>query len=298
MENVMPVTIIDTFRSHARVAVAAALATLFVPVGAALIPVAAHAADYSDAQLDRAIAGTHRSVSDQARDRYRHPKETLRFFGVRPDMTVIEIAPGAGWYTDILAPFLRDHGHLYAAHYAASGPDSSDYRRQGRARYEAKLAANPALYGKVIVGDLPVRAFTDIQPPGGADMVLTFRNVHNWIKDGHFDDSLKAFYDVLKPGGVLGVEEHRAKPGTTVDRMIASGYVTEAYVIERAEAAGFKLGARSEINANARDTKDYPKGVWTLPPSYVEGERDKAKYAAIGESDRMTLRFVKPAAAR
>lgn len=263
-------------------------------LAAASVPL--HAADFADAQLDRAIAGTHRSAVDQARDPYRHPKETLRFFGIQPNQTVIEIAPGAGWYTDILAPFLRDNGKLYAAHYASSGPDSSDYRRQGRARYEAKLAANPALYGKVMVGDLPVRSFTDIQPPGGADMVLTFRNIHNWIKDGHLDDSLKAFYDVLKPGGVLGVEEHRARPGTSVDQMIATGYVTEAYVIERAQAAGFKLAGRSEINANPRDTKDYPKGVWTLPPSYVEGDRDRAKYAAIGESDRMTLKFVKPAA--
>ena len=268
------------------------LAGLFLLATAS--PLAAQAADNTDALLDRAISGTHRSVANQARDQYRHPKETLKFFGVRPDQTIVEIAPGAGWYTEILAPFLRDSGKLYAAHYDVTGPTATDYRRQGRARYEQKLAANPALYGAVIVGTLPVRTFTDIQPPGGADMVVTFRNIHNWMQDGHFDDSLQAFYSVLKPGGILGVEEHRAKPGTSMEQMIATGYVTEAYVVERAKAAGFEFAGRSEINANAGDTKDYPRGVWTLPPTLIEGDTNKQKYLAIGESDRMTLRFIKP----
>lgn len=281
-----------------------AVRTLHLPLlagillAATALPAIAWAADYGDALLDRAISGTHRSVADQARDSYRHPKETLKFFGVRPDQTIVEIAPGAGWYTDILAPFLRDNGKLYVAHYPLTGPDATDYRRQSRVRYEQKLAANAALYGAVVVGTLPVRAFTDIQPPGGADMVVTFRNIHNWMQDGHFDDSLKAFYDVLKPGGILGVEEHRAKPGTSLAQMIATGYVTEAYVIERAKAAGFEPAGRSDINANPADTKDYARGVWTLPPTLIEGDRDKAKYLAIGESDRMTLRFVKPLRAR
>jgi predicted methyltransferase len=272
------------------------LAGLFLLATAS--PLVAHAADNTDELLDRAISGTHRSPANQARDPYRHPKETLKFFGVRPGQTIVEIAPGAGWYTEILAPFLRDSGKLYAAHYDVTGPTSTDYRRQGRARYEQKLAANPALYGAVIVGTLPVRTFTDIQPAGGADMVVTFRNIHNWMQDGHFDDSLQAFYSVLKPGGILGVEEHRAKPGTSMEQMIATGYVTEAYVVERAKAAGFEPAGRSEINANARDTKDYPRGVWTLPPTLIEGDTNKQKYLAIGESDRMTLRFIKPAKTR
>ncbi len=162
-------------------------------------------------------------------------------------------------------------------------------------RYGQKLAKDPADYGNVSVGSLSAGHFDGVGAPGSADMVLTFRNIHNWIKDGYFDANLKAFYVALKPGGVLGVEEHRAKPGTTLQQTIDSGYVTEAYVIEHARAAGFELAGRSEINSNPRDTKDYDKGVWTLPPVYADGDRDKARYAAIGESDRMTLRFVKPA---
>ncbi|GAA4341576.1 class I SAM-dependent methyltransferase [Pigmentiphaga soli] len=246
--------------------------------------------------LDAVIAGPQRSAANKARDVYRHPRQTLQFFGLQPGQTVIEIAPGDGWYTEILAPYLRDRGKLYAAHYEPGGANAE--RARSRARYEAKLRQDPDVYGKVTVGTLPVKAFTDIHPPGGADMVLTFRNIHNWMKDGHFDDTLRAFYAVLKSGGVLGVEEHRARPGTSLAQMIASGYVTEDYVIEHARAAGFQLAARSEINANPRDTKDYPQGVWTLPPTLREGDKDRAKYLAIGESDRMTLRFVKPAAAR
>ncbi|CAB3752324.1 class I SAM-dependent methyltransferase [Paraburkholderia solisilvae] len=247
--------------------------------------------------LAAAVAGPQRSDADRARDVYRHPEQTLRFFGLTDHQTVIEIAPGAGWYTEILAPYLRVHGKLYEAPYIT--PDKALAPRLAPMidRFRQKLAQDPANYGGVTVGALYAGRFDGVGVPGSADMVLTFRNIHNWIKDGDLDANLKAFYTALKPGGVLGVEEHRANPGTTLQQTIETGYVTEDFVIEHARAAGFELAGRSEINSNPRDTKDYPKGVWALPPSYADGDNDRARYAAIGESDRMTLRFVKPAAA-
>ncbi|EHP43761.1 hypothetical protein OR16_06674 [Cupriavidus basilensis OR16] len=268
--------------------------TLLLAAAGTLAGAAAAAPVTGDDALAAAIAGPQRSAANRARDAYRHPLQTLRFFGLQPDQTVIEIAPGGGWYTEILAPVLRDHGKLYAAHYDVSAPDASDEGKRSRANFEKKLAQDPANYAKVTVGALPVRAFTDIAPPGGADLVLTFRNIHNWIKDGHLDDSLRAFYAVLKPGGTLGVEEHRATPGTSLEQMIATGYVTEDYVIDHARAAGFAFAGRSEINANPRDNHDHPDGVWSLPPTLRGGERDRASFMAIGESDRMTLKFIKP----
>ncbi|WP_454725313.1 MULTISPECIES: class I SAM-dependent methyltransferase [Cupriavidus] len=251
-------------------------------------------ADDSDAALAAAIAGPQRSAANKARDAWRHPQQTLRFFGLAPDQTVVEIAPGGGWYTEILAPLLRERGKLYAAHYE-TGP-ASQGSEKARANYAQKLARDPASYGKVVVGTLPLRHAGDFAPPGSADLVLTFRNIHNWIEDGHLDESLRAFYAVLKPGGVLGVEEHRAAPGTSLDQMIATGYVTEDYVIDHARAAGFALAGRSEINANPRDDHDHPDGVWSLPPTLRGGERGREAFLAIGESDRMTLKFVKPPA--
>ncbi|WP_183732813.1 class I SAM-dependent methyltransferase [Paraburkholderia bannensis] len=248
----------------------------------------------SASSLDAAIAGPQRSERAKARDVYRHPKETLQFFGVEPTQTVLEIAPGGGWYTDILAPWLHDHGHLVEAHYISTSPQLAAEDRDTDAAFLRKLAASPALYGNVKVGSLHAGQFNGFDAHEQFDRVLTFRNIHNWIKDGQIDDNLRAFWLALKPGGVLGVEEHRAKRGATVQQMIDSGYVTEDYVIEHAQAAGFVLAGRSEINANPKDTKDYPNGVWSLPPTYQGGEVDRAKFAAIGESDRMTLRFIKP----
>jgi predicted methyltransferase len=254
---------------------------------AAVLPAASAIAQTAAHPLDPILAGSHRSDANRARDVYRHPKETLDFFGVKPTSKVLEIWPGGGWYTEVLSPYLRDKGQ-----YIAVFPSQST---RGLQNFKDKLAKAPALYDKTVIVPLGVPDKLDIRPEGGADFVLTFRNVHNWIKEDWTDKFFKSFYDALKPGGVLGVVEHRAKPGTTLKQSQESGYMTEEYVIERATAAGFKLDAKSEINANPKDTKDYAKGVWTLPPVLTLGDTDKAKYQAIGESDRMTLRFIKPA---
>jgi predicted methyltransferase len=234
--------------------------------------------------LKNAVDSASRSAKDRARDQYRHPIETLTFFGIKPDMTVVEIWPGGGWYTDILAPYLHDDGKLYAA--ISSGENADEYKK--------KLAADPARFGKVIVTQLDPLDRMQIAPAGSADMVVTFRNVHNWMRGGNGQAVFKAMYAALKPGGILGVEEHRGDPSKPQDPKAASGYVREDSVITMAEEAGFILAGKSDINANPKDTKDYPKGVWTLPPNLAMKDTDKAKYLAIGESDRMTLKFLKP----
>ena len=265
----------------------------FLALPAALL-LASCATPTASTSLDTAIAAPYRGEKAQARDVYRHPKETLEFFGVAPTQSVLEIAPGGGWYTDILAPYLRERGTLYEAQYLPPQGALPEGEAKGNAAFERKLAAKPDIYGTVVVGTLQAGQFSGLPSGFQGDRVLTFRNIHNWIEDGQVDANLRAFYSVLKPGGVLGVEEHRAVPGTSVQQMIDTGYLTEAYVIQHAQAAGFKLAARSEINDNPRDTKDYPHGVWSLPPTYRGGDTDRARFAAIGESDRMTLRFVKP----
>ena len=242
--------------------------------------------------IDQAMVGNHRAEANKARDKYRHPKETLLFFGLRPEMAVVEISPSRGWYTEILAPVLRDRGQYYAA-VAAITEKSPDAVRKNDADYRGMLAAAPALYDKVKLSLLTPGAL-QVAPAGNADMVLTFRNVHNWAKAGTVDAMFKAFHEALKSGGTLGVVEHRAKPDTSFEQQIETGYMTEAYVVETAQKAGFKLVNKSEINSNPRDTKDYPGGVWTLPPTLRYGEENRDKYLAIGESDRMTLKFTKP----
>lgn len=245
----------------------------------------------SASRLDAAIAGSWREPANRARDVYRHPKATLQFFGLRPDQTVIEIVPGGGWYSEILAPLLRDRGHYIAA---VERPTGGEAKRADEA-LRRKFAADPAEYGKARIVEFDPQAPV-FGPPGSADRVLTFRNVHNWAEAGTAPAMFKAFFAVLRPGGVLGVTDHRAAPGATMEAVEASGYLPTDYVIKLATDAGFKLAGQSEINANPKDTKDYPKGVWTLPPTLTLGGQDRAKYLAIGESDRMTLRFVKPAA--
>lgn len=243
--------------------------------------------------LADAIASPTRTEAFKARDVYRHPQETLAFFDVQPDMTVVEIWPGGGWYTEILAPYLKEKGQYIAAGFAINDTAPA-YQARGATKFLEKLAADPAQYGNVGVTTLgPPDAWT-IAPANSADRVLTFRNVHNWIDGGYAPQVFAAMFAALKPGGVLGVVEHRAAPGTDLAKMKESGYVTEDEVKRLATEAGFVFESSSEINANPKDTKDYPKGVWTLPPRLAEGEKDKEKYLAIGESDRMTFRFVKP----
>jgi predicted methyltransferase len=257
-----------------------------------LAPVMTACATPADTELQRLIAGPQRADKNRARDPHRHPYDTLAFFGLRNDQTVVEIDPGSsGWWTEILAPYLHDHGRYYAAGPAAD--DTSAEAVSSRKGFAAKLASDPMIYGNVIVtgfdGDR-----VDIAPTGAADMVLTFRNLHNWIADGSADAALRAFYRALKPGGILGIEDHRARADQPQDPKAATGYVREDYAIALAEKAGFKLVARSEINANPKDTKDYPAGVWTLLPTLRLKDQDRAKYVAIGESDRFTLKFIKP----
>ncbi len=248
----------------------------------------------ASAPLQAAVSGDWRSAANAARDQYRHPLQTLEFFGVQPQQTVIEITPGGGWYSEILAPYLRGQGHYVAAvvdPQALPAGGGRDYQQRTRDGLEKKFAGAPALFAQTtFVAYDP--AAPVLGKPGSADVVLTFRNVHNWRASNQAEGMFRAFFAVLRPGGTLGVVEHRAKADVPADDK--SGYVGQAQVIAMAEAAGFKLEERSEINANPRDTKDHPNGVWTLPPSNTHDAADDARYKAIGESDRMTLRFVKP----
>jgi predicted methyltransferase len=245
----------------------------------------------TSAALDTVLRGEHRSPEHRARDIYRHPKETLEFFGIRQDMTVVEVWPGAGWYTEILAPLLKERGQLYSA---LLDPAGGEYARSTVETYQEKLRMRPDLYGKVVTTTLAAPpAKNEIAPAGSADLVLTFRNLHNWMMFGWERDALAAMHAALKPGGVLGVVAHRGDPKLPQDPKAASGYVNEDFAIRMIEAAGFELVGRSAINANPRDTKDYEKGVWTLPPGFADG--DDLRYKQIGESDRFTLKFVKKA---
>jgi len=251
------------------------------------------AAAATAAAIERALGGDHRAPGHGARDAQRHPKETLMFFGLRADMTIVEVWPGgAGWYTEILAPVLRERGRLYAAHWdPALG---SQYVQQGLAAYQEKLGSRPDLYDRVVVTALSASNAYEIAPPGSADLVLTFRNVHNWMAAGWAPQAFARMYQALKPGGILGVVEHRGDPTIPQDPKATSGYVNANFVTELARAAGFELLASSEINANPRDTKNYEAGVWSLPPNFRLRDQDRSRYESIGESDRMTLKFLKP----
>lgn len=284
----------NRFRIAALLAAAAA-ATLAVPVAAQARMAAVAKADpaaETAARIDAAMAGAHRTEANRARDRYRNPKETLLFFGLRPDLTVVEISPGAGWYTDIIAPVVKDRGRLLAAH---NNPNGTAGAQRQRASFKARIEAHPEQLGRVAVTSFGKGIETNLAAPGSADMVLSFRNVHSWMGAGFAENAFTAIYNALKPGGVLGVVQHRMpedRADTEAGRR--SGYVKQSEVIRMAEAAGFRLDAASEINANPKDTADHPRGVWTLPPNLAMGDTDREKYLAIGESDRMTLRFVKP----
>ncbi len=276
------------------VALKSAAAVLLVTVAAGCTTAdESAAAVVNRAKLDTVLAGEHRSDAHKARDQWRHPVEVLEFFGVSDDKVVMEIWPGAGWYTEVLAPYLRDSGTYIAAGW---DPNSEiPFIQQAAAGYAAKLAEYPQYYDQTRVTVLMPPDLLQPAEPGSVDVVLTFRNIHNWMPRGSQQMMLQAMYDALKPGGVLGVVEHRGVPGSEQDPKASSGYVNEDYAIAMIEAAGFVFQEKSEINANPADTKDHPEGVWTLPPTLRLKDQDKDKYLAIGESDRFTLRFVKPA---
>ncbi len=259
--------------------------SLLIPFTAAL------AAD--GVSLESTATGDHRSAAHIARNEWRHPVETLDFFGIKPDMTVVEIWPGGrGWYTEVLAPYLRDHGKLYAAN--PDGSTGVKYFVRNAKKFKDKLVARADVYDQVVVTDLLPPNALEAAPSGTADLVVTFRNLHNWVRDDRAEPMFKAMYDALRSGGVLGLVAHRGTDDMVGVEAAKKGYLAESEALRLAENAGFEFVARSEINANPKDTKDYADGVWTLPPSFRLGDTDKAKYAAIGESDRMTLKFVKP----
>jgi len=243
------------------------------------------------AALAAILAGSHREPGNAERDAHRHPIETLTFLGVAPDSSVVEFGGGGGWYTELLAPLLAKSGTYRVTGADPAGPNDAMATVYGQ-RLEAFLAKSPGLYGKALRVVLDPAAPT-LGPDGSADVVLAIREMHNWQRRGALDTNLRAANAVLRPGGTFGVVQHRAKPGVAGEVTGEQGYLPEAWVIERVTAAGFELAEKSEINANPKDTADYPKGVWTLPPNFREGDTDRARYAAIGESDRMTLRFVK-----
>jgi predicted methyltransferase len=237
------------------------------------------------------LAGDQRPPEERARDVYRHPKDTLWFFGIRPETRVLEVWPEPGWYTAVIAPLVRDKGKYFAG-VIAEDP-SSKYITRRLEEYHARLAARPDLYDRVVVVTFPNDG-GDAVPPGSVDMVLTFRNIHNWMARDQAAQAFRTMYRALKPGGVLGVVEHRGNPAVPQDPKAKSGYVNEDYAIKLIEDQGFRLVGKSGVNDNPRDTKDYEQGVWTLPPAYRLGAKDHDRYAAIGESDRFTLKFVKP----
>ncbi len=242
--------------------------------------------------LTAILASPHREPGNKDRDAARHPVETLTFFGLKPTSTVVELGAGGGWYTEILAPFLANHGKLIVAGPDANTPANAMSTVSGKA-LDLFLAKSPEIFGKVQRVGITTPDTLKLGPDNSVDVVLAIREMHNWQRRGELDKYLAAIHAVLKPGGTFGLVAHRAAPGTKGEDTAESGYLAEQWVIDHVTAAGFELADKSEINANSKDTKDYPKGVWTLPPNYSEGDKDKAKYTAIGESDRMTLKFKK-----
>ena len=247
-------------------------------------------AERVDPALGAALADPGRPANASARDAVRHPLEELTFFGLQSNQTVVELWPGGGGYwTDILGPYLAAHGRLYVA-LPARGNTEED---AGAVRWRARYLGNPGHYGAIVETALGADHF-EIAPPGTADLVVTFRNLHNWVAGGYAPQALAACFRALKPGGILGIEDHRARNDRAQDPKAADGYVRQDYTIALAKQAGFELVASSEMNANPRDTKDWPAGVWTLPPTFALGDKDRARYAAIGEADNFVLKFRKP----
>lgn len=274
------------------------LSALAVPIGLSISAVLAGETKTHDVhqKIQVAIDGEHRSQTNKARDQYRHPLETLEFFGLRDDMTVMEIWPGAGWYTDILGPVLKDNGHLIAVAYEPyleTAPENPSYRFNLDRLLLSKFSDNESVFGAVEVAGYVDPIKQQLGQSETVDLIVTFRSAHGWVEDGVAEEVFADFYDVLKHGGHLGIVQHRATAGTDPKQTAGNGYVSESTIIELAEQAGFELAKKSEINANFKDTHDHPEGVWTLPPSLRLGDTDRAKYQSIGESDRMTLLFLK-----
>ena len=251
--------------------------------------VTASAASQADPALASAVASPARNAAAAARDAARHPVEELTFFGLAPTMTVVELWPGGGYWTEILGPYLAAGGHYYVALPAAGNAEEDT----GVKRFHERMAAQKGRLGTLHETTLGAGHF-DIAPAGSADLVLTFRNLHNWMDGGYADAALAACLKALKPGGILGIEEHRGRTDQPQDPKAKNGYVRQDYTIALAKKAGFEFVGSSEVNANPRDTKDWVDGVWTLPPTLSQGEKDRAKYVAIGESDNYVLKFRKP----
>jgi predicted methyltransferase len=248
----------------------------------------------ADLTLASAVDNPARSPKFVARDKARHPVDELTFFGVTPRSTVVEIWPGGGYWTEILAPFLHDRGVYYVALQGKGGSEAADAEADKlNALFRSKIEGDKATYGKVITTALGFGQ-DEIAPAGSADFVLTFRNLHNWLEEGFAPEALAAFHRALKPGGVLGIEDHRGQRDAPQDPKAVDGYVRQDYAIALAEKAGFTFVGSSEIDANPKDTASWPKGVWTLPPTFALGDQDRAKYAAIGEADNFVLKFRKP----
>ena len=243
-----------------------------------------------DAALAKAVADPNRTPTLVARDSARHPQEVLEFAGIKPEMTVVEISPGGGYWTEILGPYLKDKGTYYTA---MVPPGASERAAKAVSDWTKKLGDNKAHWGDVKLTQFGKGAY-DIAPAGSADLVLTFRNLHNWVNGGYADAALAACFKALKPGGILGVEDHRGRTDKPQDPKAENGYVREDHTIELAKKAGFELVSRSEALANKKDTKDWPQGVWTLPPTLALGDKDREKYLAIGEADNFLLKFRKP----
>jgi predicted methyltransferase len=243
-----------------------------------------------DPALAAVIASPARTPAYVARDPARHPAEELSFFGLRPTMTVVELWPGGGYWTEIIGPYLAAHGTYYAA---LSSPNDKD-ESPGVARWRARVAAQANRIGTIHETELSID-HNAIAPPGSADLVLTFRNLHNWVGGGYADAALAACFKALKPGGILGIEDHRGRNDLPQDPKANSGYLREDYAIALAKKAGFEFVGESQIDANPRDTKDWVDGVWTLPPTLSQGEKDRERYLAIGEADNFVLKFRKPA---
>ncbi|MGS0674647.1 class I SAM-dependent methyltransferase [Shewanella sp. 125m-1] len=257
-----------------------------------LFSTAGIALEHENNGLEAAVNSDFRPAQNTARDEYRHPEQTLSFFDIKPSDTVIELWPGGGWYAEILAPYLANEGQYIAGNFDTHPEDEkarNSYRPKAGKRFEQWLEDNSAKLGSASTVTFDPPAYYKMGADNSVDVVLTFRNLHNWAMKGYLEPVFDSAYKVLKPGGIFGIVEHRANPGMDVK----TGYMEQAEVIKLAEKAGFTFVASSEVNANAKDTKDYPKGVWTLPPRLALDEQDKEKYLAIGESDRMTLKFIK-----